>query len=181
MNQTILIVGFVILLAIQIGFINIKPITGLFQGSGYESDGDEDYDDTRRRNKRRTKHHRRHTKSNEIADKYIPGTEIHHHPQSATQSSISKKSHSGGSGSGRRHSPTDEELMTSLDSLTSDISRKIPIRGSELTQDQSIPWKQTPNPRGYSGGDDPEEIQMKIMEELEANTMNHSQLMPSPF
>jgi hypothetical protein len=178
MNQTILIVGFVILLAIQIGFINIKPITGLFQGSGYESDGDEDYDDTRRRNKRRTKHHRRHAKTNESAEKYIPGTEIHHHhPHSATQSSISKKSQSGG----RRHSPTDEELMTSLDSLPSDISRKIPIRGSELTQDQSIPWKQTPNTREYSAGDDPEEIQMKIMEELEANTMNHSQLMPSPF
>lgn len=174
MNQTVLIAGIVILLAIQFGFINIKPIMNLFQGSGYESDGDDDYDDTRRHRKRRTRNHRRHrVVVGEEPEKHIPGTEIHSHSHSQTHSS--QKS--------RKQTSLEEELMTSLDALPSDISRKIPIRGSELTQDQSIPWKQGQNntSRGYSAGDDPEEIQMKIMEELESNSMNHSQLMPSPF
>jgi hypothetical protein len=171
MNQTVLIVGFILLLAIQIGFINVKPLTNLFQGSGYESDGDDDYDDTRRHRKRKSRHMYRQKMSRTTGvelEKHIPGTEIHSHPHSTQKS--------------RKQNSVEEELMTSLDALPSDISRKIPIRGSELTQDQSIPWKQTHNtPRSYSGGDDPEEIQMKIMEELESNSMNHSQLMPSPF
>ena len=145
----------------------------LFQGSGYESDGDDDYDDTRRHRKRRTRNHRsRHrAPAGEETEKHIPGTEIHSHSQTHSSQKF------------RKQSSIEEDLMTSLDALPSDISRKIPIRGSELTQDQSIPWKKSHNntSRGYSAGDDPEEIQMKIMEELESNSMNHSQLMPSPF
>jgi len=160
MNQTILIGVVVVLLAIQLGLINITPLTSLFSGSGYDSDSDAEY---------------------------ATGSRRRHSKRKSKRKIRSKHSHSS-SKSPNVDTRGDDKLsrihgdLTPIALLNSNSKQQGYIRGTDLySQNENVPWKSQRN--FFDGGeedqDDTEEIQMRIMEELEDEHYNNSRLIPN--
>ena len=160
MNQTILIGVVVVLLAIQLGLINITPLTSLFNGSGYNSDSDAEYASGSRRK------HSKHKSKRKVRSRHSHSTSKSPPVDNPRDSKL----------------PKIQSDLTPIALLNSNSKHQGYIRGTDLySQNENVPWKSQRNL--FGGGDDDqddtEEIQMRIMEELEEEHYNNSKLIPN--
>ena len=163
MNQAVIVVMLLVMFVFQFG----TPLIEFFQPSGYESDADTEY--RRKPIKKRQHRSSRKTQSpfpmNSTATPSTTST-IHEYQPHSTFPNNGVPFQQGYS----TEINVGEEMMTPLQ------PQRASIRGSELLDIPNVQWK-PPN------GGDVEEIQKKIMEELEqsGSYTNVSQLIPASF